>query len=372
MLVPGTLIDRYEVEAEIGRGAMASVYRVRHTGLDTRFALKVMAIDHPAARERFRREAHVQASVRHANLVAVHDFLDVGGAPGLVMELVDGQSLASCLAARLLTEAEAEALFRDVLDGVEAAHTAGVVHRDLKPGNVLLAETRVGVVAKVGDFGIAKVLSEGANAWSLTASGTTMGTPGYLAPEQIRAAKHVDHRADLFSLGCVYYRMVCGRSAFTGDIREVFNAITSGGYPPLASIVPDLSPRMARAIDACLVTDRERRVQSCAALRAILDDGAPEGLIRPAGFSPRASVEGDGLARHPISETGTPSADTFTLEPSPVSPPATARSAVVAVVPAAPDPVLAARRPSRVALLAVAAIVAALAVGGFAFWAGMR
>ena len=269
MLVPGTRIDRYEVEAEVGRGAMATVYRVRHTGLNTPFALKVMAVDHPGARERFRREAHVQATLRHPNLVAVHDYLDVSGAPGFVMELVDGESLAACLGARRLTLAQAEGLFRGILDGVEVAHNASVVHRDLKPGNVLLSHTRVGVVAKVADFGIAKVMSEGGEAWSLTASGTTMGTPGFLAPEQIRAAKHVDHRADLFSLGCVFYRMVTGRMAFVGDIREVFNAITTGVYPPPSAIVPDLPPRIAQAIGACLVADRDARVQTCAALREI-------------------------------------------------------------------------------------------------------
>lgn len=313
MLVPGTRIDRYEVEAEVGRGAMATVYRVRHTGLNTPFALKVMAVDHPGARERFRREAHVQATLRHPNLVAVHDYLDVSGAPGFVMELVDGESLAACLGARRLTLAQAEGLFRGILDGVEVAHNASVVHRDLKPGNVLLSHTRVGVVAKVADFGIAKVMSEGGEAWSLTASGTTMGTPGFLAPEQIRAAKHVDHRADLFSLGCVFYRMVTGRMAFVGDIREVFNAITTGVYPPPSAIVPDLPPRIAQAIGACLVADRDARVQTCAALREILGERRSTGptltLVDLGADDAAAS------ARPPSEQTTEGSSNTFTLPP---------------------------------------------------------
>lgn len=331
MLATGTSVDRYLVEAEIGRGAMATVYRVRHTELDAIFALKVMAVDRADARERFRREARLQAGLRHPNIVAVHDFLDAGGRPALVMELVEGPSLGTFLSGRRLPIAHAEALFVRLLDGVEAAHRARIVHRDLKPTNVLLATINGQIVPKVGDFGLAKLLSDGAPLQGLTASGTTMGTPGYLAPEQIRNAKHVDHRADIFSLGCLLYLMVTGRPPFTGDIREVFNAATAGTYPPPDSLVSGVPDRIRDAIAGALVVDRDRRFQSCAEFRAALGTASDlsSGQVTPVGPS------------RPL-----PRADTFTLPPHPATP----------------------RPDRRLAWFAAAAAVA----GGIAFWAGMR
>lgn len=333
MLAVGERLDRYRVEAEIGRGAMATVYRVRHAELDAAFALKVMAVDRADARERFRREARLQATLRHPNVVGVHDFLEVGGRPALVMELVEGPSLGAFLAGRRLAVEDAEALFCRVLDGVEAAHSARIVHRDLKPSNILLARTHGALVPKVGDFGLAKLLADDPSAMALTASGTTMGTPGYLAPEQIRNAKHVDHRADLFSLGCVLYLMVTGRTAFSGDIREVFNAATSGAYAPPGPEVPE---RIAAAIAGALAVDRERRFQSCAEFRASLAASS----IPPAAPAPQAdALPPPGTAREPR-------ADTFTLQPEQAEHRASGRKWWLA---------------------------AALALGGgIAFWAGLR
>jgi serine/threonine-protein kinase len=173
-----------------------------------------------------------------------------------------------------VSEAEAGRLFRGVLAGVAEAHGIGLVHRDLKPANVLVASGPRGRIPKVADFGLAKVLmDEQPDAPHLTRSGTAMGTPAYMAPEQIRNARRVDHRADIFSLGCILYELMSGRRPFAGeDMLSVFNAVASGEHAPL----PHLPPATQLAIRGALRVSPEDRIPSCDILLEVLDGARTE------------------------------------------------------------------------------------------------
>jgi serine/threonine protein kinase len=270
LLKPGQEVDRYVVEAIIGAGGTATVYKVRHRELDTAYALKVLSLLSPSIRRRTLQEGKVQASLKHPNIVAVYDVLEIADAPGLLMEYVQGPSLEVALERFKFTPQQAEVLFRGILEGVREAHNFGLVHRDLKPANVLLADTAKGVVPKVTDFGIAKVVeNDGGNH---TRAGVAMGTPQYMAPEQIRDARSVDARADIFSLGCLLYELLTHRRAFPyDDIVKVYNAVCDGEFVPPRELVPDLAPRLENAILGCLVVDRDRRIPDCATLRDVFE-----------------------------------------------------------------------------------------------------
>ncbi|MFN7144910.1 MAG: serine/threonine-protein kinase, partial [Myxococcota bacterium] len=270
MLRPGQVVDRYIVEEELGRGGMATVYRVRHDALGSLHALKVLTVEDPADRQRLLQEGRTQASLRHPNIVAVTDIVDIEGRPALVLEFVPGLSLDAWLRANRPSLAEAERLFRQILAGVSLAHRQGLVHRDLKPANILLDPSGGELVAKVADFGIVKMLRDDAPLLA-TGTGTTLGTPSYMAPEQIRDSKAVDARTDVFALGCILYELVCGRRAFVGeDILSLFNAIVDGRFEPPERIVPDLPERFGTAIRGCLTTSPNARIQGCEQLGAVL------------------------------------------------------------------------------------------------------
>ena len=265
MLEVGHTIDRYVVEGLIGSGGMADVYRVRHQQLDSLHAIKVLKTPLEHVQERLKQEGRVQARLRHPNIVAVTDLLDIDGSPGLVMEYIDGPTLEALLSDDLSDE-HREAIALGILRGVDEAHRQGLVHRDLKPANVLITWTDDGPVPKIADFGLVKslALDEGSR---MTSTGYAMGTPQFMAPEQIRDAKNVDERADLFSLGALLYELVCGQTAFPGeDILEVFNRIAAGRYVPPKSVDPDIPERIDLAIRSALVADRDARVPDCQTL----------------------------------------------------------------------------------------------------------
>ncbi|MCA9492628.1 MAG: serine/threonine protein kinase, partial [Myxococcales bacterium] len=187
LLPPGAVIDgRYVVEALIGRGGMAAVYCVRHVHLDTQHALKVLTVGGPSLARRLQQEGRVQATLQHPNIVAVTDMVSVDGQPGLVMEFVRGPSLEALLGKRRPTLEQIDVLAVGVMDGVAAAHALGLIHRDLKPANVMVAVTSMTLVPKVADFGLVKLVAgDDAGVLSKTRSGMAMGTPAYMAPEQI-------------------------------------------------------------------------------------------------------------------------------------------------------------------------------------------
>ena len=267
----GDTVDRYTVEKLLGAGGTALVYRVRHNRLGTRHALKLLTIHGESIRRRLLQEGKAQALLGHLNIVAVTDVVDVGGNPGLLMEYIDGPSLEDALLEYRLTMADAETLFMGVLAGVRAAHERGIVHRDLKPANVLLDPTDAGFVPKVADFGLAKAIRGKPLRQGSTRQGVAMGTPSYMAPEQIRDAGNVDERADMFSLGCILYEVITRRRAFPGeDTLDIYNNIALGRYVPARRLMPDLPDRLEQAIRGCLQVDKNKRIPDCDTLKAVL------------------------------------------------------------------------------------------------------
>ncbi len=292
----GDVIDRYVVDGLLGSGGTATVYRVRHKTLGTTYALKVLGLVSASIRRRTLQEGRLQAALDHPNVVGVYDILDVGGAPGLLMEFVEGPTLEAALTRHRFSTAHIDTIFQGVVEGVAAAHARGFVHRDLKPGNVLLAQTADGLLPKVTDFGIAKALDEQLDGGAHTRVGIAMGTPQYMAPEQIRDASGVDLRADLFSLGAVLYELCTGHRAFDhDDVLKVYNAVCNGTFHPPRHWVPDLHERFVEAIDGCLLVDRERRIPDCDTLLAVVrgrrnwlsDEPTEAGGVE--GFGPEAA-----------------------------------------------------------------------------------
>ncbi len=263
MLRPQQIVDRYRVEDLVARGGMASVYKVRHHRLNSLHAIKVLFLSGDSVRKRLMREGRVQASLRHQNIVAVTDVLEIEGSPALVMEYVDGPALDAWMLDHDPTIAEALQIFRGIVLGVAHAHSLDIAHRDLKPANVLLASTNDGLIPKVTDFGLMKALNEEAKRVA-TLSGVAMGTPNYMSPEQIRDAATVDKRTDVFALGCILYELIAGVEAFPGASQfEVYRMVIEGAYKPLTDHVPDVPRRISRAIDLCLMTERDQRLDDC-------------------------------------------------------------------------------------------------------------
>lgn len=276
-LKPGALIDgRYVIEALIGRGGMSVVYRVRHRELQTVHALKVLHGELAGLAGRLVTEGRAQGGLRHPNVLTVTDMVSVEGSPALILELVEGPDLHALLSFRSLHVDEVDVLGRQLIDAVVAAHSHGLVHRDLKPGNVLLA-THNGVPSvKVADFGLVKVPDKSPESPDRTRTGSSMGTPGYMAPEQIEDASAADGRADLFAVGAILYEMLTGARAFAGDsVFDTLRATHDGDFTPVGERAPHAPRRMITAIEAALQVDREWRVGSAAALRELWVDDQP-------------------------------------------------------------------------------------------------
>jgi serine/threonine protein kinase len=268
-------VERYVVRELIGRGGMASVYRVTHRVLGSDYAFKVLEFTSADMRERVIQEGRIQARLGHPNILAVHDAFELDGNPVLVLEYVRGPSLEKWLAQNEPPLEEALRLFRGIVRAIRFAHLQGVTHRDLKPANVLLAPTRDGLMPKVGDFGLAKVHEE-LGGQGITRTGTVMGTPEYQAPEQIRDASKVDHRADMFSLGAVLYELACHRRAFAGsDVVEIYKAVTSGTYAHPDSLGLGLPPPLVACIVKLLQVDAAARFTTCQEILQYLDSVHP-------------------------------------------------------------------------------------------------
>jgi serine/threonine-protein kinase len=251
------LSGRYRLDQLLGEGAMASVWQAHDERLGRDVAIKVVRPDaaDPAAVARFDREARVVAGIRHPGVVLVHDYGVEDGSPFLVMELLPGPSLARVVAEEAPLEVgRASTYVREAAEALAAAHAAGVVHRDVKPGNLVLdAQGRVRVV----DFGIARVEQEAGAA--LTAAGHVMGSVAYLAPEQASGGR-VDHRADLYALGCVLLALLTGRPPFSGDSPVTIAAQHLHADPPdLAALRPDAPASLTELVRDLLAKDPRRR-----------------------------------------------------------------------------------------------------------------
>ncbi|MEC7242715.1 MAG: protein kinase [Myxococcota bacterium] len=267
LLEPGTRLDRYQIQGTLGEGAMAIVYRAEHVELGSLHALKKLKIPGQKVNERLLLEGRLQSSLKHPNVVSVTDLITIDGVPALVMEFVAGPTLAALLKAKRLTIHQSDAIVRDLLKGIAAAHAHGLIHRDLKPHNILMAVTDDSLVPKVADFGLAKVVEGEADPRELTRTGMAMGTPAYMAPEQIRDASNVDNRADVFSLGAILYEIVTGAPCFQGEsIMEIWEKICAGDYRPVQEAAPEIPKRMAQAIEAALLVDPEQRTSSVSEL----------------------------------------------------------------------------------------------------------
>jgi eukaryotic-like serine/threonine-protein kinase len=265
--------ERYEIAGAIGSGGMAVVYRARDRELDRDVAIKLLA-EHLATdeefRERFLRELKIAGRLSHPNVVNVYDGGEVDGRPYIVMECVDGVTLAEELKRRKrFPPAEAIELMLQACEGVEHAHQQGLVHRDIKPQNMLL-RAEDGLL-KIADFGIARTV-EGTQ---LTAAGTVLGTAVYSAPEQA-AGEQVTTAADVYSLGAVLYELLAGRPPFEFEsIPELVLKQRAGRVASLSDLVPDVPHHLDEVVRRCLAPEPAARPASAAALAADLEAEAP-------------------------------------------------------------------------------------------------
>jgi len=278
-LTRGARFGTYEIAALIGVGGMGEVYRARDTSLKRDVALKVLpatlANDHDRL-ARLQREAELLAALNHANVAQIHGLERSDGTLALVMELVEGQTLAERIAEGPIPPDEALRLALQIAAALEAAHERGIIHRDLKPANIKL--TSEGAV-KVLDFGIAKALdtrvtsgphSPAHTTPAMTEAGIVLGTAAYMSPEQARG-KPVDQRADIWAFGCVLYEMLTGRPAFGGeDVTVVLARVLERG-PDLSALPATVSPAVRTTLALCLERDPRRRLHAISDVRLALE-----------------------------------------------------------------------------------------------------
>jgi hypothetical protein len=261
----GMRIDKYVVDAVIGRGGMGAVYRVTHAELGNKFALKVMderIVGSSEGHARFLREARAAARIDHPNVIRVLDHArdpEIGSY--LVMELLSGTSLDRVIAKEgQLAQERAIDIALQIGDALGAAHEQGIVHRDLKPANVFLTQQRGAEVVKVMDFGVAKLVADGSTL--LTRPGSVIGTPLYMSPEQWDNDT-IDARSDVYSFGVVLYEMLTGRVPFRGNgITEVAKNLATMEPPPPRSLRPELSSAIEAVVLRCLSKKKEDRYPS--------------------------------------------------------------------------------------------------------------
>ncbi|MCA9568497.1 MAG: serine/threonine protein kinase [Myxococcales bacterium] len=265
---PGMTIDRFVVDRVLGEGGTSVVLEVHNARLGTSYALKLLHTRSMSLQERLLREARLQGTLQHPHVVQVLDIVEHQGQLGIVMERVDGPSLEEVLSQKHLRLAQVDRLAEQILAGVAFAHGAGIIHRDLKPANVLLSTRGGQLCAKVCDFGLAKHLD--GDAISATRTGCTLGTPQYMSPEQIRDAKRVDARTDVFALGTMLYEMVTGVHPFAGekDAWATLRRVSEGRHVPIRERMPHIPDRMARAITEALEPDPAQRTPSVATMLA--------------------------------------------------------------------------------------------------------
>jgi serine/threonine protein kinase/predicted ATPase len=274
-LAPGARLGPYQLEALLGEGGMGQVFRARDTRLGRPVAIKLIRAERgqrPDFRIRFQREAQATAALNHPHICTLHDVGEQNGTSYLVMEYVEGQTLASRLREGPLPLDQLLHRAAEVAQALAAAHERGIIHRDLKPANLML--TPAGI--KVLDFGLAKFTRpEGTainTALDATAAHTILGTPPYMSPEQTRG-EELDPRSDLFSFGCVLYEAATGVRPFRGSsLLEILREVVSGHPPPPTSLRPELPAGWDSILTRTLAKDRDRRYQSAADLFSALEE----------------------------------------------------------------------------------------------------
>jgi len=278
---PGTRLGPYEIGAPLGAGGMGEVYRARDTKLGRDVALKVLPATFAADSDRmvrFRREAQVLASLNHPHIGAIYGFEDSGGVHALVMELVQGPTLADRIARGAIPVDEALPVAREIAEALEAAHDRGIIHRDLKPANIKV--TPEGNV-KVLDFGLAKALEGPPSSTDIhnsptitsmtTQPGIILGTAAYMSPEQARG-KSVDRRTDIWAFGCVFFEMLAGKRPFEGEtVSDALAAVIRA--EPEWSLLPSNTPQTIRnLLQRCLIKDPRQRLQAIGDGRIVIEE----------------------------------------------------------------------------------------------------
>jgi len=273
-LVGEVVDDRYEIEALLGRGGMGAVYRARHVVTGRRVAIKWLHEEDEQRRTRFLREARAMARVDHPNVVPVHDVGSHGRAIYFVMDLLRGETLRGFVKKGGISAEEAIARLMPALVGVEAAHRAGVLHRDLKPDNLFVCCDRDGTPydTRVLDFGVAKLQEEHQ---SLTLTGAVVGTPKYMAPEQVRE-EDLDERADLFSLGLMLYELLVGRVPYKAQAINALLIEIGAGVPDVRDHGVEIADDLADVVNRAVAVVREDRYDSVAAFARALEGFAAE------------------------------------------------------------------------------------------------
>jgi len=274
-LASGTKLGPYEVHSPLGAGGMGEVYRARDTRLNRTVAIKILPAhlsDNPEAKQRFEREARVISSLNHANICTLHDVGHQNGIDYLVMEFLEGETLADRLVRGPLPPAQVLKYGIEICEGLEKAHKSKVIHRDLKPGNIMLTKSG----AKLMDFGLAKgttvvgapsssltmTVSSPAGSRPLTAQGTVVGTFQYMSPEQLEG-EEADPRSDIFALGAVLYEMATGKRAFEGKTTaSVIAAVLERDPAPISTVQRMSPPTLDRVVQTCLAKDPEERFQT--------------------------------------------------------------------------------------------------------------
>ena len=264
------LAGRYTVEHELGHGGMATVHLARDVRHGRTVAIKVLRPDLAQAvgSERFLREINIAAQLQSPHILPM---LDSGEADGLlyyVMPFVEGDSLRGRLAKDgVLSPSESMRLLRDIVDGLAHAHRHKVVHRDIKPDNVMISDRH----ALVMDFGVAKAMSDASTTTGLTSIGVSLGTPAYMAPEQAAADPDIDHRADIYSVGILAYEMLAGKPPFSGTPQSVLAAHISTTPEPLSRLKPEIPPAIVQIVMKCLEKDPAGRYQTADDLLLAID-----------------------------------------------------------------------------------------------------
>jgi serine/threonine protein kinase/Tol biopolymer transport system component len=305
-LTSGTKLGPYEIQSPLGAGGMGEVYRAKDTRLDRTVAVKILPphlSSNLDARQRFDREARAISSLNHPNICTLHDVGHQNGTDFLVMEYLEGETLGDRLLKGPLSPEQVLKYGIEICEGLEKAHKSGVIHRDLKPGNIMLTKSG----AKLMDFGLAKATPEQAAPASsltmtlpgpsagqpLTAQGTVLGTFQYMSPEQLEG-KEADARSDIFALGAVLYEMASGRRAFTGKSQaSIVAAILASDPQPISVVQPMSPPALDRVVRTCMAKDPDDRWQTAhdvkLQLQWIAEAGSKAGIPAPVAARRRIS-----------------------------------------------------------------------------------
>ena len=344
-LPAGTRLGPYEIIGPLGAGGMGEVYRGRDAKLSRDVALKILpesVSNDPERQARFRREATVLASLNHPNIGHIYGFEDSGATHALVLELVEGPTLADRLAQGPLDPSEALTIARQVADAIETAHEAGIIHRDLKPANI---KVRTDGTVKVLDFGLAKALDQAqgsglgpqgdvSNSPTMTspahtAMGIILGTAAYMAPEQARG-RPIDRRADIWAFGCVLFEMLTGKATFAGDnVTDTLAAVVRG-EPDWAALPADTPASIRRLLRRSLAKDRKERLADIGVARLEIDDASKPAAREEATATLRRDVRAPRLwfAAAFFAGAVVAAASAWMLRPAPAAAPLTMRFAL--------------------------------------------